>query len=99
MPNTERLSIFYASLDAPGPPAGSPVPVMALWWDYRGDWDQAHDLINDLPGPDAAWVHAYLHRKEGDPGNAAWWYRQAGRPVCRTSLREEWEHLVAALAG
>lgn len=68
--------------------------LLALWWDGRGDWERAHAIAQDVAGRDGAWVHAYLHRKEGDLGNAGYWYRQAGRPVARGELRTEWEAMV-----
>ena len=71
--------------------------LLALWWDARGDWDRAHEVAQDVAGRDGAWVHGYLHRKEGDLGNAAYWYRQAGRPVERGELRAEWEAMVEEL--
>jgi hypothetical protein len=73
--------------------------LLALWWDGRGDWHKAHEVAQDVRGKDGAWVHAYLHRKEGDPGNAAYWYRQAGRPVAEGDLRVEWEGIVAEMLG
>ena len=71
--------------------------LLALWWDGRGDWQKAHEIAQDLPGTDGAWVHAYLHRKEGDAGNAAYWYRRAGRGVAEGDLRREWEDIVAEM--
>ena len=53
--------------------------LLALWWDARGDWKRAHEIAQDVVGAEGAWVHAYLHRKGGDLGNAAYWYRRAGR--------------------
>jgi hypothetical protein len=102
------LQTFEASLAGPSPPAGLPPLVEALWHERRGDWDRAHEITQDLPGDDAAWVHAYLHRREGDESNAAYWYRQAGRPVMsnavkafretgRGSLDDEWRAIVVAL--
>ena len=73
----------------------SPV-LLALWHDGHGDWDAAHHVAQDVPDPDGAWVHAYLHRKEGDAGNAAYWYRRAGRPVATIPLEREWEEIVGA---
>lgn len=89
---------FRAALSAPAPPAELPPALRALWQDARGHWDRAHEIAQDMPGPDGAWIHAYLHRKEGDPGNAAYWYRRAGKPVCRESLEAEWEAIARALA-
>ena len=73
--------------------------LLALWWDAKGEWDKAHEVAQDVGGRDGAWVHAYLHRKEGNVGNAAYWYGQAGRPVERGDLRDEWRGMVAELLG
>ncbi len=86
---------FKQSLASPAAPAGLPRLLEALWWDSKGDWERAHGLAQDVPNRDGAWVHALLHREEGDQGNAAYWYRQAGRPVCRESLAEERDQLIA----
>lgn len=86
---------FIATTGADTPPAGLPPLLLALWHDARGDWNAAHDVAQDVPDPDGAWVHAYLHRKEGDAGNAAYWYRRAARPVCTDDLRAEWSQLVS----
>jgi hypothetical protein len=92
-----NLAAFRASLSlASAPPTLSPA-LRALWLDARGDWDGAHDAAQADEGGAGDWVHAYLHRKEGDPGNAAYWYRRARRPVCRASLDEEWAAITAAL--
>lgn len=61
--------------------------------DKRGQWDAAHELVQDLPDKTAAWIHAYLHRKEGDQWNAEYWYRKANQPVFNGSLEEEWHHI------
>lgn len=74
-------------------------PLQALWFDGNGDWEQAHTVAQDVDGPDGAWVHAYLHRKEGDTANAAYWYRRAGQPVAKGELVGEWEAMVEALLG
>lgn len=68
--------------------------LRALWWDYQGDWHQAHDQVDSLEGKSAARVHAYLHRKEGDQWNAEYWYRRAGEANPNGTLVEEWEYLV-----
>jgi hypothetical protein len=78
-------------------PAGVSKALQALWLDARGDWDAAHALAQDAAGPDGAWVHAYLHRKEGDELNAGYWYARAGRPVATGDLKAEWEAIVRAL--
>ncbi len=73
--------------------------LLALWWDAKGEWEQAHAVAQEVEGADGAWVHAYLHRKEGDLGNASYWYRRAGRPMERGSTRAEWERMVVELLG
>lgn len=74
-------------------------PLLALWWDGQGDWQRAHEVAQDVEGRDGAWVHAYLHRKEGDRFNAGYWYRRAGQPEASGELRAEWEQMVRALLG
>jgi hypothetical protein len=91
------LAAFRASLDAPAPPAGLSAALTSLWWDARGDWDRAHAAAMSDEGTDAAWVHAYLHRKEGDRANAGYWYRRAGKPMPEASLDAEWEAIATAL--
>ena len=71
--------------------------LLALWWDARGDWERAHAVAQDVAGVDGAWVHAYLHRKEGDVGNAAYWYRRAGRVAASGDSMVEWEGIVGEL--
>lgn len=78
-------------------PADTPAPLRALWLDARGDWDAAHAAAQEDGGRDGAWVHAYLHRKEGDEGNAGYWYARAGRPAARGDLRAEWEEICRSL--
>jgi hypothetical protein len=88
---------FRASLADAAPPAGLSPALAALWRDAKGDWEGAHDLAQSDEGGAGDWVHAYLHRKEGDSGNAAYWYRRAGKPVARASLEQEWADIVEAL--
>ena len=66
----------------------------ALWQEAQGHWDAAHEIAQEVETPEAAWVHAYLHRREGDIANAGYWYRRAGRPVARGTLEDEWEAMV-----
>lgn len=75
------------------------VYIEALEAEQSGDWDRAHELVQDLVTAEAAWVHAYLHRVEGDEWNAEYWYNRAVRPVCRTSLAAEWQSLYEELAA
>jgi hypothetical protein len=92
------LDGFRDSLTAAQPPSGLSPALQALWYAAKGNWDKAHD-ITQPGGPDLDWVHAYLHRVEGDPANAGYWYRRAGRPVAQTTLDVEWEELVRYLLG
>ena len=88
---------FHNSLTASAPPAELTPALAGLWWDAKGDWKQAHECAQDDEGPDASWVHAYLHRKEGDQENAAYWYRRAKKPVCREPLEAEWRRIASDL--
>lgn len=91
------LEEFKASLADEVPPEGLSAPLRALWMESRGDWKQAHQTVQNVTSDDAAWVHAYLHRKEGDRSNAAYWYRQAGRRPHAGSLDEEWRDIAEEL--
>jgi hypothetical protein len=91
------LDMFRRSVAGAVPPPGLTPPLEGLWWDAKGDWDRAHACTQDEVTAQAAWVHAYLHRKEGDLPNAAYWYRRAGRPVAQGGLQEEWTAIAAAL--
>lgn len=84
---------FTATIQHSGDEVNDPI-LRALRLDAQGDWSAAHQIIDGMPGDDAAWVHAYLHRKEGDMWNADYWYRQAARTRPQSSLQEEWESLV-----
>jgi hypothetical protein len=88
---------FKASLTKQAPPRSLAPPVEALWWAGKGEWDKAHTIVMNDDSREAAWVHAYLHRVEGDLPNAGYWYRTAGRPVCRETLEAEWRTVAAAL--
>ena len=87
---------FKQTLSSGAPPEVSP-PLRALWHDGRGDWDAAHTVAQDIDDATGAWIHAYLHRKEGDLGNAAYWYRRADQPVATDSLDAEWARIVDTL--
>ncbi len=91
------LQSFSASLRAPTPPPGLSRALDALWYEANGEWDRAHRLAQSEDNEDGAWVHAYLHRVEGDLANAAYWYRRAQRPVAQAAAREEWAAMVQAL--
>jgi len=94
------LAAFTASLGADGPPPGLSGPLRALWWDAKGAWGKAHEAAQENEGEAAHdWVHAYLHRKEPDPANAAYWYRRAGKAQATGSFEAEWREIAAALLG
>src|SRR5687768_7596185 len=88
---------FKNSLTLSTPPEGLPPLLLALWYDGKNDWEQSHNIAQDIHSTDGSWIHAYLHRKEGDTGNAGYWYRKAGKPVPDTSLEKEWEMITTAL--
>ena len=100
----EQMSFaeFAASVARdPQPPADINVALRALWHDARGDWPVAHGLAQEDDGEQGAWVHAYLHRKEGDLDNASYWYTKArrSRPADDVTLRGEWEQIARELLG
>jgi hypothetical protein len=90
---------FRDSVASSQPPKNLNFALTGLWWDAKGDWTRAHDSAQQDEGPAGAWVHAYLHRKEGDSSNAAYWYQRAGKPPQRGSLQEEWLSIAEALLG
>lgn len=92
-----NLVTFEESLQGVSPPEGVPPALAALWHERKGNWERAHEIAQDIDGADGSWVHAYLHRREGDQSNAAYWYRQARKPVVRGSLDQEWREIVEAL--
>ena len=98
---SEPLSFedFQASLKAVGPPASLSLALQALWYDARGDWQRAHKLIDSESDADSMWTHAYLHRKEGDIGNAGYWYDRCRRPATSGALEAEWETIARTLLG
>lgn len=85
----------------PAPPANASGAVQALWHEARGDWHQAHTCAQEDGGRDGSWVHAYLHRKEGDLANAGYWYARAGRPrpAAGVTLEAEWAEIARVLLG
>lgn len=88
------LADFKTSINSAQPPNDLPVQLKSLWYDGKGDWQKAHAQIDQLGDRDSAWVHAYLHRKEGDLWNADYWYNKARQPRPDLSLEKEWEQLV-----
>lgn len=85
---------FKDSLKLTKQPEGLSIHLQSLWFDGKGDWFKAHSLVDSLSGGEAAHIHAYLHRKEGDIGNADYWYRKAAQSRPAFDLDQEWEMLV-----
>jgi hypothetical protein len=96
-PVAMTLSEFQRSENEATPPAGLSLALQSLWFDAKGDWSQAHELAQKDEGSAGNWVHAFLHRKEGDASNARYWYDRAGKPVYSGSLEEEWAAISEAL--
>ena len=94
-----RLSLgeFKRSLMDEEPPAGLTSALRALWWTGKGNWEAAHKIVMDEPDRNSAWLHAYLHRVEGDLANAGYWYRQAGRAAAAGPIESEWETIAVEL--
>ena len=71
--------------------------LLAMWYDAKGNWEKAHNIIQDISDIHASWIHAYLHRKEGDESNAGYWYQRAGKPIPKIPLAKEWDEIVQSL--
>ena len=93
------LEEFRATLVHEKAPEGSSPALRAMWEDAKGNWNEAHAIAQDIQDKTGSWIHAYLHRKEGDLGNAGYWYRRAGRPAAADALNEEWDRIVLSLLG
>lgn len=91
------LQEFRDSLTQKEPPRSLSAALAGLWWDAKGDWTRAHESAQQDEGPAGAWVHAYLHRKEGDIDNAEYWYGRAGKSRSHDSLDQEWLQITNAL--
>ena len=91
------VGALRASLAKPAPPEGLSAAAQALWWDARGDWERAHQCAQQQDDALGAWVHAYLHRKEGDDANAGYWYRRAAKPVATSAPESEWTEIADAV--
>ena len=91
------LDSFTDSLDQDSPPTGLAPVLNALWYQAKGDWHEAHRLAQAQRDGDGAWVHAFLHRAEGNIGNADYWYRRAGKTRPEATISDEWRQIVVAL--
>ena len=87
------IDSFLQSVENNVPLETISVYLKALWYDAKGNWNKSHEIIQDVPDRNASWIHAYLHRKEGDTWNANYWYNRAGRDMPDISLDEEWEQI------
>ena len=92
-----NLQTFKSSTEDTQPPVGVSPVLIALWHEAKGDWDAAHRIAQAQANPQGDWVHAYLHRVEGDEGNAAYWYRRVGKDFCTLELADEWDQIVEEL--
>lgn len=93
-----NVDAFRQTLRGVAPPPGLAPALEALWWEARGDWTKAHEIVQAHEGEQTCdWVHAYLHRVEGDLGNAGYWYRRADKPTKTGDMKDEWAAMVAAL--
>ena len=93
------FSEFKDSLKQSTPPSNLSDTLQALWYEAKGDWESAHNVAQEINTVQGSWIHAYLHRKEGDIGNASYWYRRANQPVSKKSLVDEWEEITNAMLG
>jgi hypothetical protein len=91
------LEDFRNSVSGDAPPPQLSFALAGLWWDAKGDWNRAHEAAQQDEGRNGSWVHAYLHRKEGDQSNAEYWYNRAGKRPANSSLEEEWREILEAL--
>ena len=91
------FELFKKSLDRAEPPADISAHLRSLWYDAKGDWEQSHEIIQHIGDAHASWIHAYLHRKEGDNGNADYWYHKAGRKRPSITLDQEWRDIAGTL--
>ncbi len=92
-----KFEDFKASMSEALPPKGITASLAALWYAGKGDWEQAHAIAQEVPTREGSWVHAYLHRVEGDQWNANYWYQRAGRSMPASGQEQEWAEIVQAL--
>jgi hypothetical protein len=93
----DNVALFISSLAEAAPPQNYSNHLKALWWAKKNNWDKAHDIVQDGKDPGSSWIHAWLHRVEGDEGNASYWYSRAGKEKPEMSLDDEWLLLVSHL--
>lgn len=88
------ITEFEKTLSHDSPPENINPLLAALWHERKGDWEAAHNIAQDINTSDGSWIHAYLHRVEGDRGNASYWYHRAGKPFPQVAVADEWRSLV-----
>jgi hypothetical protein len=88
------LQEFKKTLADSNPPTGLNSLLQAMWYDGKGNWEMAHNIAQEVHSKEGSWIHAYLHRKEGDDGNASYWYHKAGEKFPTVALEKEWEELI-----
>lgn len=91
------LQEFNQSLTNISPPKELSDLLQAMWYDAKGDWENSHNIAQQIHSKEGSWIHAYLHRKEGDDGNASYWYAKAGKKFPPTSLQDEQEEITRSL--
>lgn len=92
-----NLNEFLSSIESSMEPPNLRMELQALWWVKKGDWEKAHGLAQNAGTKEGDWIHAHLHRAEGDLGNATYWYARSGRPVSHQSLKNEWMDIVTQI--
>ena len=92
-------SQFNETLEFGKPPIDWPSSLKALWFAAKGEWEASHNIAQDMPDRLGSWIHAHLHREEGDEFNAGYWYRRAERPFSRKSLKDELQEIVEWVLG
>ncbi|MGI9550740.1 MAG: hypothetical protein ACR2MT_06030 [Aurantibacter sp.] len=95
----KKYSEFQESLSASTPLTNWPEGLKSMWYDSKNDWEASHDIAQEMHNDLGSWIHAYLHRKEGDEFNAGYWYRRAGKPFAKVSLEEEHQEIVEFILG
>ena len=91
------LAEFKRSISVAGPPPGLSIPLQGLWYAAKGGWDKAHRTVQDDSSRESAWVHAHLHKQEGDHSNAGYWYAKSPKNTSGLTPEAEWEEIARTL--
>ena len=92
-----HLEEFIQSIKEESPPEGLSEPLEAMWHAHKGDWERAHNIAQSISSELGSWIHAYLHRVEGDLGNAGYWYRRSNRPSHSGSTDAEADEIINSI--